>query len=232
MRRKLPKRAPHDRARRQQPGRGVAGRPLSRRRSVDRRPLQQWHVRLRFGRVGRLRRIRTAESASRNYNAARHRCQRTRAIRHFGVLSLVSDANALAVDERLHRTRCRRAACSRTERVDRTPHRLARCGLVRCSRRARCIRHCARNPNGIRRPRISAPRRTRFISALRSALPPIAAGLLLASGAALAQTNSVHLVAIVIAGTVAILATVFPVNPLWWMLLAAVGGIVFLITQL
>jgi len=69
---------------------------------------------------------------------------------------------------------------------------------------------------------------TRFISALRSALPPIAAGLLLASGAALAQTNSVHLVAIVIAGAVAILATVFPVNPLWWMLLAAVGGIVFL----
>ncbi|GAC1303510.1 MAG: chromate transporter [Vulcanimicrobiaceae bacterium] len=68
----------------------------------------------------------------------------------------------------------------------------------------------------------------RLISALRSALPPVAAGLLLASGAALAQTNSDRLVPAVIAAAVAIAATVFPANPLWWMVLAAVAGGIFL----
>lgn len=69
---------------------------------------------------------------------------------------------------------------------------------------------------------------TRTITALRSALPPVAAGLLIASGIALARTNSIHIAALGIAGGVAILATALQVNPLWWMLLAAVTGVLFL----
>ncbi|MFN2450591.1 MAG: chromate transporter [Candidatus Baltobacteraceae bacterium] len=69
---------------------------------------------------------------------------------------------------------------------------------------------------------------TRIISALRSGLPPVAAGLLIASGIVLARTNSTHVAAIVISGGVAVLASSLHVNPLWWMLLAAVTGVLFL----
>ena len=67
----------------------------------------------------------------------------------------------------------------------------------------------------------------RVISALRAALPPVAASLLLASGIVLGQTNGGNFAAVAIAASVAMLATFLTINPLWWIVLAAAAGVVF-----
>ncbi len=64
----------------------------------------------------------------------------------------------------------------------------------------------------------------RFVVALRFALRPIAAGLFLASGLALASSARYGVAGVAIAAAVAILATAFEVNPLWWLLAAAAVG--------
>ena len=66
-----------------------------------------------------------------------------------------------------------------------------------------------------------------FVIALRASLRPIAAGLFLASGIALARSTGLGYGGIAITAGVALLATAFDVNPLWWLLAAAaIGAIV------
>jgi chromate transporter len=65
-----------------------------------------------------------------------------------------------------------------------------------------------------------------FVVTLRLALRPIAAGLFVASGLALAPSADYGVAGFAITAAVVVLATMLDVNPLWWLGLAAATGLV------